>query len=115
MEELYKAKKVRAIGVSNFTLDRLIDLGLFNDVAPMVNQIEIHPFYGQPETVEYMQKDGVVAEAWSSLAAGRNDIFANKTLAGIGAKHGKSIAQVTLRWLVQRGMPSGMMSLLTVR
>jgi diketogulonate reductase-like aldo/keto reductase len=104
MEELYKANKVRAIGISNFSLDRLVDLGLFNEVAPMVNQIEIHPFYGQTEAVEYMQKDGVIAEAWSPLAAGRNDIFTNDTLAKVGARYGKSIAQVTLRWLVQRGI-----------
>jgi diketogulonate reductase-like aldo/keto reductase len=104
MEELYKAGKIRAIGVSNFTPDRVIDLGLYNEVAPMVNQIEIHPFLPQSHNAGYLLKNNVQPQAYSPFCAGRHNFFENETLKAIGAQYGKTIAQVTLRWLVQRGV-----------
>jgi diketogulonate reductase-like aldo/keto reductase len=104
MEELYKEGKVRAIGISNFPMDRMIDIAIFNEVPPAVNQIEIHPFYQRPEEVEYMKKNNIQPQGYSPLVAGRNNIFENETLKGIGAKYGKSVAQVILRWHVQRGI-----------
>jgi diketogulonate reductase-like aldo/keto reductase/alkylhydroperoxidase/carboxymuconolactone decarboxylase family protein YurZ len=102
MEELYKEGKVRAIGISNFSMERMLDITLFNEVPPAVNQVEIHPFYQRPEEVEYMKKNNIQPQGYSPLVAGRNDIFENETLKKIGAKHGKSVAQVILRWHVQR-------------
>ncbi|MDR2803011.1 MAG: aldo/keto reductase [Treponema sp.] len=104
MEELYKEGKVRAIGISNFPMDRMIDIAIFNEVPPAVNQIEIHPFYQRPEEVEYMKKNNIQPQGYSPLVAGRNNIFENRTLREIGAKYGKSVAQVILRWHVQRGI-----------
>ena len=104
MEELYQAGKIRAIGVSNFYPDRLVDLIEHNQITPMVNQIEAHPFFQRAEEQQLMQQRGVVMESWGSFAEGRNNLFANATLAAIGARHHKSAAQVTLRWLVQRGI-----------
>jgi diketogulonate reductase-like aldo/keto reductase len=104
MEELYKAKQIRTIGVSNFTPDRVIDLGLYNQVAPMVNQIEIHPFLQQSKNAAYLLQNNIQPQAYSPFCAGRHSFFENETLKAIGAKYGKSIAQVTLRWLVQRGV-----------
>lgn len=104
IEELYKARKIRAIGVSNFSPDRVIDLGLYNEVAPMVNQIEIHPFLQQSKNTDYLLGNNVQPQAYSPFCAGRHDFFENETLREIGAKYGKSIAQVTLRWLIQRGI-----------
>jgi diketogulonate reductase-like aldo/keto reductase len=104
MEELYKEGKARAIGISNFPMDRMIDIAIFNEVPPAVNQIEIHPFYQRPEEVEYMKKNNIQPQGYSPLVAGRNNIFENETLKQIGAKHGKSVAQVILRWHVQRGV-----------
>lgn len=104
MEELYEEGKVRAIGVSNFFPDRLLDLKLHNRVAPAVNQIEVNPFCQQVENHKLMQEYDVQTEAWSSLATGRNHIFENKTLQAIADKHGRSLAQVVLRWVIQRGM-----------
>ena len=104
MEELYKDGRVRAIGISNFSMERMLDITLFNEVPPAVNQIEIHPFYQRPGEVEYMKKNNVQAQGYSPLVATRNNILENETLKKIGAKHGKSVAQVILRWHVQRGI-----------
>lgn len=104
MEELYAAGKVRAIGVSNLTSDRLVDLALYNDVAPMVNQIETHPFNQQIEAHKVMAEYGVQHEGWAPFAEGRQDLFTNPNLAAIGEKYGKSPAQVVIRWNIQRGV-----------
>lgn len=104
MEDAYRDGKLRAIGVSNFQPDRLMDIIAFNEVAPAVNQIEVNPFQQQAESVDFMQTNGVQAEAWAPFAEGRNNLFQNELLTGIAAKHGKSIGQVVLRWLVQRNI-----------
>jgi len=104
MQELYKAGKIRAIGVSNFTPDRLIDLIIHNEVVPAVNQIETHPFHQQIETQQFLLDNQVQIESWGPFAEGKNDLFRNELLASIGAKYNKSIAQVVLRWLTQRGV-----------
>ena len=106
MEEAYKAGKLRAIGVSNFHTDRLMDLSVFNEVTPAVNQIEVNPFHQQEESIAFMREHGVRAQAWAPFAEGRNNLFQNPVLAQIAEKHGKSIGQVVLRWLVQRGIPA---------
>ncbi len=104
MEELYREGKIRAIGVSNFQPDRLMDLISFNKVVPAVNQIETHPFNQQIETQKFLQENGVQHESWGPFAEGKNDLFKNELLASIGSKYNKSIAQVVLRWLTQRGI-----------
>lgn len=104
MEELYHEGKLKAIGVSNFYSDRLIDLVKFNKVIPMVNQVETHPFHQQVEANEIMKKYGVQIQAWAPFAEGKNDLFGNETLVEIGKKYNKSAAQVTLRYLIQRGV-----------
>ena len=104
MEELYRGGRIRAIGVSNFTPDRLVDLILHNEVVPAVNQVEVNPFCQQLEACEIMQEEGVQIEAWAPFAEGKNDLFRNEVLTSIGKKHGKTVAQVVLRWLVQRGV-----------
>jgi 2,5-diketo-D-gluconate reductase A len=104
MEELYQEGKVRAIGVSNFQPDRLMDLILFNQVVPAVNQIETHPFNQQIETVKFLQENNVQIESWGPFAEGKNNIFKNELLVSIAGKYEKSVAQVILRWLVQRGV-----------
>jgi len=104
MEEAYKVGKLRAIGVSNFAPDRLMDIKAFNQVAPAVNQVEVNPFHQQAESVAFMRQNGVQPEAWAPFAEGRNDLFHNEVLSEIGRKHGKSVGQVVLRWLVQRGI-----------
>lgn len=104
MEELYKEGRVRAIGVSNFAPDRLIDLIVQHEVTPAVNQVETHPFHQQVENQEFMKENGVHIEAWGPFAEGRNGLFKNEVLSGIGLAHGKSVAQVVLRWLLQRGV-----------
>ena len=104
MEALYKEGKVRAIGVSNFQPDRLIDLIIHNEVCPAVNQIETHPFHQQLETQEYLAAQNVQIESWGPFAEGKNNIFSNKLLASIAARYNKSIAQVILRWLTQCGV-----------
>ena len=104
MEEAYKAGKLRAIGLSNFHPDRLMDIKVFNEVAPAVNQIEVNPFHQQAESVAVMHDNGVQAEAWAPFAEGRNNLFQNEALVAIGGKYGKSVGQVVLRWLVQRGI-----------
>ncbi|MCX7720829.1 MAG: aldo/keto reductase [Dictyoglomus thermophilum] len=102
MEELYKDGFVRAIGVSNFYPDRLMDLIAFHEIVPAVNQIEIHPFYQRYEDVEFMRRNNVQPEAWGPFAEGRNNIFQNEVLLSIAEKYKKTVAQVILRWLIQR-------------
>lgn len=104
MQDLYKEEKIKAIGVSNFYPDRLVDLALFNEVTPAVNQIEINPFHQQIESQEFNQKYGVQLEAWAPFAEGKSGMLTNPELKTIGDKYGKSVAQVILRWLVQRGI-----------
>lgn len=104
MEELYEAGRVRAIGVCNFYPDRLADLCLNAKIAPMVNQVELHPFFAQGTALEVMKKFGVQPEAWSPMAEGRHGIFTHPVLTEIGKKYGKTAAQVSLRWNVQRGV-----------
>lgn len=104
MQELYKQGKVRAIGVSNFHPDRLIDLIVHNEIIPAVNQIETHPFHQQIETQKFLQENNIQIESWGPFAEGKNNIFHNELLASIGSKYNKTIAQVILRWLTQRGV-----------
>lgn len=104
MEELYRQGRVKAIGVSNFQPDRLMDLIVHNDVTPAVNQIETHPFNQQVETQRFLQENNVQIESWGPFAEGKNNIFHNDVLLSIAAKHGKSVAQVILRWLTQRSV-----------
>lgn len=104
MEELHRAGKIRAIGISNFYSDRVVDFVLHNAVKPAVNQIEIHPFHQQADAQALLQENNIQAEAWGPFAEGKNGLFENDTLASIGRKHGKSIAQVVLRWLIQRSI-----------
>ena len=104
MEELYREGAVRAIGVSNFQPDRLVDLILHNEVVPAVNQVETHPFCQQTEAAAVMASEGVQIESWAPFAEGRNNLFGNEVLTDLAAKHRKSVAQVVLRWLIQRGV-----------
>lgn len=104
MEELYKEGSIRSIGVSNFMPDRLVDLILHNEIIPAVNQVETNPFYQQIEAETFMQEKGVQIESWAPFAEGKNNMFQNETLAAIAGKYGKSIAQVILRWLIQRNI-----------
>jgi 2,5-diketo-D-gluconate reductase A len=104
MQEAHKAGKLRAIGVSNFAPDRLADLMAFNEIAPAVNQIEVNPFHQQGDSAKFMAENKVQAQAWAPFAEGKNDLFHNPILAGIAGKYNKSIGQVVLRWLVQRGI-----------
>lgn len=104
LEEYLAAGKIRAIGLSNFTADRVLDVGLYNKVMPAVNQIEINPFHQQQAQVEGLLSESIVPEAWGPFAEGKFGIFENPVLAKIGQKYGKSIAQVVTRWLVQRGV-----------
>jgi 2,5-diketo-D-gluconate reductase A len=104
MEELYKEGKVRAIGVSNFHPDRLMDLIVHHEILPAVNQIEIHPFHQQEDAQSFLMENNVQIESWGPFAEGKNDIFSNDLLQNIADKYQKSIAQVILRWLTQRGV-----------
>jgi 2,5-diketo-D-gluconate reductase A len=104
MEELYKEGKIRAIGISNFFPDRVVDLIAHNEIVPAVNQIEINPFYQRAFEHELLKKNNIVTQSWASFAEGKNEIFSNEILTRIGSKYGKSVAQVTLRWLVQQGI-----------
>ena len=104
IEELYRERRIRAIGVSNFHADRVLDLILHNEVTPAVNQIETHPFFQQIETQEFLQKNNVQIESWGPFAEGKNDIFQNELLRSIAGKYNKTVAQVILRWLTQRGV-----------
>ncbi|MGR6981983.1 aldo/keto reductase [Testudinibacter sp. P27/CKL/0425] len=104
LEEFQAAGKIRAIGVSNFSPDRAVDLGTFNQVMPQVNQIEINPFHQCNEQVAALQAENIIVEAWAPFAEGKNDIFNNTVLRKIGEKHTKSVAQVIIRWLVERNI-----------
>ena len=104
MEELCQQGRVRAIGVSNFQPDRIMDLMIHNDTTPAVNQLEVNPFNQQIESQKFLQEHNVQVEAWAPFAEGRNGIFSNELLLSIAAKHHKSVAQVILRWLTQRGI-----------
>lgn len=104
MEELYREGKVRAIGVSNFQSDRLIDLIIHNEIVPAINQVETHPFHQQNEAQQFMIDNNVQIESWGPFAEGKNNLFHNELLQSIGNKYNKSIAQVVLRWLTQRGV-----------
>jgi 2,5-diketo-D-gluconate reductase A len=104
MEQAHHEGKLRAIGVSNFQPDRLMDIIAFNEVKPAVNQVEVNPFHQQAESAAFMVKNGVQAEAWAPFAEGRNNLFQNEALVAIAAKYGKSVGQVVLRWVVQRGI-----------
>jgi len=104
MEELYKAGKVRAIGVSNFHPDRVMDIIMFNEIVPAVNQVETHPFNQQIDNQKFLVESNVQIESWGPFAEGKNNLFQNELLGSIGLKYNKSIAQVVLRWLTQRGV-----------
>jgi 2,5-diketo-D-gluconate reductase A len=104
MEALLREGRTRAIGVSNFPPDRLMDLLVHNPVAPAVNQIETHPFNQQIETEQFLRANGVQIEAWAPFAEGKHDIFHNDVLVSLAQKHQKSVAQIILRWLTQRGV-----------
>jgi len=102
MEELQEQGKVRAIGVSNFAVDRAVDLATFNKVVPQMNQIEINPFHQRIEVIAALKEEGIMPEAWAPFAEGKNDIFNNEVLVSIGKKYNKSVAQVIIRWLVEQ-------------
>ena len=104
MTELYKEGKIKAIGVSNFYPDRLVDFAKHNEIVPAVNQIELHPFHQQADALEVMAKFGVQPQAWAPFAEGKNELFTNPVLKAIGDKYGKSNAQVALRFLIQLGV-----------
>lgn len=104
MEEAYRAGKIRAIGVSNFLPDRFIDIAEFNEIPPMVNQLEVHAFYQQKPARQILQKYNTQLMAWSPLAEGKNNLFTNETLVKIGEKYNKTAAQVDLRFLTQSGV-----------
>ena len=104
MEELYKEGRIRAIGVSNFQSDRIIDLCYTAGIKPMVNQLELHPFYQRVEELAILREYGIVPQAWAPFAEGMNCMFTNPILKGIADEHGKTVAQVILRWSVQRGV-----------
>ena len=102
--DLYKEGKIKAIGVSNFYPDRLVDMAIFSEVTPAINQVEVNVFHQQKEAQVYNKKYGVQLEAWAPFAEGRNNMFSNLELKAIGEKYGKTVAQVILRWLVQRNI-----------
>src|SRR5215217_5217211 len=104
MEDLYREGQIRAIGVSNFPPDRLMDLMVHNEVVPAVNQIETHPFNQQIETQKFLQAHGVQHEAWAPFAEGQHNIFENEVLLSLAGKYQKTDAQIILRWLTQRGI-----------
>ncbi len=104
MEELYKEGKVRAIGVSNFHPDRLADLIIHNEIRPAVNQIETHPFHQQLDTQRFLNENKVQIESWGPFAEGKHNIFNDELLLAIASQYNKSVAQVILRWLIQRGV-----------
>jgi 2,5-diketo-D-gluconate reductase A len=104
MQELYAQRRVRAIGVSNFHPDRVMDLMLHHEVKPAVNQIETHPFHQQVEAQRFLQENQIQIESWGPFAEGKNNIFQNAVLRSVAAKYNKSAAQVIVRWLTQRGL-----------
>lgn len=104
MEELYKQGKIRAIGLSNFHPDRVMDMIVHNEIVPAVNQIETHPFHQQIDAQKFLEENGIRHQSWGPFAEGRNNLFGNEILAGIGVRYGKSVAQIVIRWLTQRGV-----------
>jgi len=104
LEEAQQAEKIRSIGVSNFYADQLKNLELTMTVKPVINQIEVNPWYQQPTEVAFSQVENIRVEAWAPFAEGKHDIFTNETIAQIAQAHGKSVGQVILRWLLQRGI-----------
>ena len=104
MEELYREGRARAIGVSNFHPDRVMDFLMHHEIKPAVNQIETHPFHQQVESQKFLQENGIQMESWGPFAEGKNNIFHNELLKSIADSHGRSIAQVVIRWLTQRGV-----------
>ncbi|MDO7846444.1 aldo/keto reductase [Hymenobacter sp. M29] len=104
MEEFYQEGRIKAIGVSNFAPDRLMDLMVHHEVAPAVNQVETHPFHQQLAEQQFMVDNNVQIESWGPFAEGKNNLFHNELLQGIAGKYQKSVAQVVLRWLTQRGV-----------
>ena len=104
LEDLYEAGKLRAIGISNFYPDRMVDIASFARIRPLVNQIEVHPLHQQAEAKQWLDKYGIQMEAWAPFGEGRGGLFTNPVLAQIGAKYGKTAAQVMLRWHIQRGV-----------
>lgn len=103
-EKLYKEGRIKAIGVTSFSSERLQDLFLHNEVKPAVNQLETNPFFQQKEAHEFLQHEGIQHEAWAPFAEGKNGIFTHPVLKAIADKHGKSVGQVVLRWMIQRGI-----------
>ena len=104
LEDLYEAGKLRAIGISNFYPDRMVDIASFARIRPLVNQIEVHPLHQQAEAKQWLDKYGIQMEAWAHFGEGRGGLFTNPALTQIGAKYGKTAAQVMLRWHIQRGI-----------
>lgn len=104
MEELYKTGKIRAIGTSNFKPDRVMDLICNNEIPPMVNQIELHPFCQQTDTAQFLAANGIQTQSWAPFAEGRNGLFDNEVLISIAAKHQRSVAQIVLRWMIGRNI-----------
>lgn len=104
MEELYREGRIRAIGVSNFHPDRVMDFLVHHEVVPAVNQIETHPFHQQTDTQKFLEENKIQIESWGPFAEGKNNIFHNELLLSIAGKHNKSVAQVIVRWLTQRGV-----------
>ena len=104
LEDLYEAGKLRAIGISNFYPDRMVDIASFARIRPMVNQVEVHPLHQQDEAKQWLDKYGIQMEAWAPFGEGRGGLFTNPVLTQIGAKYGKTGAQVILRWHIQRGI-----------
>tara|TARA_R110002050_G_scaffold148057_1_gene274260 strand:- start:10944 stop:11795 length:852 start_codon:yes stop_codon:yes gene_type:complete len=104
MEEMYREGKIRAIGISNFQPDRVVDLMAFHEIVPAINQIETHPFHQQIETQHFLTENNIQIESWGPFAEGKNGLFSNELLAAIGQKYQKTIAQVVIRWLTQRGV-----------
>jgi len=104
MQDAYRDGKLRAIGVSNFQPDRLMDIVVFNEIKPAINQIEINPFLQQEDSLKFMRELGVQTEAWAPFAEGKNNLFQNEVLKKVAARHGKTVGQVVLRWVTQRGV-----------
>jgi 2,5-diketo-D-gluconate reductase A len=104
LEKLHKEGKIKAIGVSNFYPDRVMDLIMANEVVPAINQIEVNPFYQRYDEQKFLEENKVHTEAWAPFAEGRNNLFQNERLVAIGKKYGKSVGQVVLRWLMQRNI-----------
>ena len=104
LQDLYKDGKIRAIGVSNFSPDRLADIQVFNDISPQINQVEVNPFHQQIKAQEHMQNRNIQIEAWAPFGEGKNNMFQNSALTKLGVKYNKSVAQIILRWLMQRNI-----------